>query len=165
MRDDVLGAMGHVALGSRLKRAGVQMQATAQKWLDDQGCEIASTQMPVILALYREETASTGQLARMLGIAQPGVSRMVDQMESAGWLVSAPGRADRRVREIRLSDAGLAFAQRAEQDYWPCIGAAVAEICEALQGDFLTQLGGLEAQLSSGAFERAIAATEGEGTA
>lgn len=153
MRDDILQSMGPVALGSRLKRAGVLMQSISQAWLDEQGCEIASTHMPVMLALFREGQASTGELAQMLGIAQPGVSRMVEQLEKSGWLVSRPGARDRRVREIRLSEQGLAFAQKANRDYWPRIGAAVEAICAELEGDLLSQLTGLETRLSAGDFQ------------
>lgn len=157
MSTDILQSMGPVALGSRLKRAGVLMQSISQDWLEEQGCEIASTHMPVMLALYREGQASTGELAQMLGIAQPGVSRMVEQLERAGWLKSTCGKTDRRVREIRLSDKGREFAVKANREYWPRIGAAVEAICAELQGDLLSQLSGLETRLGAGEFQARIA--------
>lgn len=153
MVEDFVASFGHTALGTRLKRSGMAMQAVAQKWLQAQGCELPSAQMPVLAALHLHGAQSTGELAQMLVIAQPGVSRMIDQMEKGGWVVSSPTDADRRVRRITLSDSGKALAARAARDLWPVIDAAVAELCADLDGSFIDQIAALEARLSSGVMQ------------
>jgi DNA-binding MarR family transcriptional regulator len=156
MSDDLLQSLGHLALGSRMKRAGVALQAVSQKWLLLQGCEIPATHMPVIAALHRRGAVSVGALAQMLGIAQPGVSRMVDLLAAKGWVVSEASATDRRVRELMLTDAGKAVAANAEQTLWPVIDAAVAELCEGLSGPFLAQMSEIEARLTDGALTRSL---------
>ena len=156
MPDDFLQSLNHLALGTRLKRAGIALQAATQQWLQAQGCSIPATHMPVIAALYRHGSLSTGALAQMLGIAQPGVSRMVEQLVADGWLVSETDTGDRRVRAIRLSTAGRTFAAEADRTLWPAIDAAVARLCADLSGSFLAQLTGFEDQLNGDALARSF---------
>ncbi|WP_300527591.1 MarR family transcriptional regulator [Maricaulis sp.] len=153
---DFLASLGHTALGSRLKRLGLALQAESQAWLETQDCSLASAQMPVLAALSRQNPLTTGQLATMLGIAQPGVSRMIADMEKGGWVLSRPGKADRRVREIILTDQGEALAARARTDFWPRIEAAAAAVCEGIEGGLLDQIGVLEQRMRSGQFRAAL---------
>jgi len=151
--EDFVASFGHTALGTRLKRSGMAMQAVAQKWLQTQGCELPSAQMPVLAALHFHGPRSTGELAQLLVIAQPGVSRLIDQMEKGGWVVSSVADADRRVRRIALSDTGEALATRAAEALWPVIDAAVTELCGEFEGSFIDQISALEDRLASGALE------------
>jgi DNA-binding MarR family transcriptional regulator len=88
MSDDFLQSLNHLAMGTRLKRAGIALQAETQKWLQANGCDIPTAHLPVITALDRMGATSVGVLAQMLGIAQPGVSRMVEQLIAGGWMRS-----------------------------------------------------------------------------
>lgn len=153
MVEEFVASFGHTALGTRLKRSGMAMQAVAQKWLQAQGCELPSAQMPALAALHFHGAQSTGELAQMLVIAQPGVSRLIDQMEKGGWVVSSATDADRRVRRIALSDSGKALAARAAKELWPVIDAAVSELCGELEGSFIDQISALEERLASGALD------------
>jgi DNA-binding MarR family transcriptional regulator len=166
VNDDLLQSLGHLALGSRMKRAGVALQAVSQKWLLEQGCEIPATHMPVIAALHRRDTVTVGVLAQMLGIAQPGVSRMVDQMVARGWVISTADARDRRVRALSLTNAGKALAEAAERSLWPAIDGAVAALCSDLSGPFLAQMTEIETRLADGALTRGLAGetAEAEGT-
>ena len=151
--NDYLQSLSHLAMGTRLKRAGIAMQAETQKWLRDNDCEIASAHLPVISALDRMGHASIGELARRLGIAQPGVSRMVDQLVAAGWVSSDPDLEDRRIRAVELTDKGRAFADEASRTLWPVIERAVARLCSGLSGSFLDQVTELEDRLAEGALQ------------
>lgn len=153
---DFLASLGHTALGSRLKRLGLALQAESQAWLETQDCSLASAQMPVLAALTRENPATTGQLAAMLGIAQPGVSRMIADMEKGGWVRSQPGETDRRVREIALTEKGQALAERARAEFWPRIDVAAEAVCDGLDGGLLEQIGALEKRMASGQFRSAL---------
>ncbi|WP_412545862.1 MarR family winged helix-turn-helix transcriptional regulator [Maricaulis sp. MIT060901] len=153
MVEDFVASFGHTALGTRLKRSGMAMQAVVQKWLQAQGCELPSAQMPVLAALHFHSPRSTGELAQMLVIAQPGVSRLIDQMEKGGWVVSTTTDADRRVRRIALSESGKVLAARAAEELWPVIDAAVTELCGELEGSFIDQISALEERLAGGALD------------
>lgn len=156
MENDFLASLGYTALGSRLKRLGLALQAESQAWLEAQDCSLASAQMPVLAALSAQNPATTGQLATMLGIAQPGVSRMIAEMEKGGWVISRPGQSDRRLREIALTEKGSALAQQARTEFWPRIDAAAAAMCGGLQGDLLEQVDALEQRMRSGQFRAAL---------
>ena len=147
---DILAHMGHTALGSRLKRAGMALQAMTQTWLEGQGCDLPAAQMPLLAALSQTDPRTTGELAQMLGMAQPGVSRMIDAMEKGGWVVVRSGDTDRRQRLIVLSDTGQALSVRAAREFWPRVNDAAARLCDGLDGDFLTQLTQLETRLRAG---------------
>lgn len=149
MSNDFLQSLDYLAMGTRLKRAGIALQAETQKWLQANGCEIPSAHLPVITALDKVGATSIGVLARMLGIAQPGVSRMVDQLVAGGWLRSETDPKDRRIREIQLTGKGRAFAAEASRSLWPVVEEVVAHLCAGLSGPFISQLTTLENRLAA----------------
>lgn len=156
--DDFLGSLGHLALGTRLKRTGTRLQAATQAWLKQVGCAVPASHMPLLAALHAAEPASLGRLVETLGIAQPGVTRMVQSLEAAG-LVAATGEGDdRRVRMLALTDAGRALVEEARRSLWPVVESAVADLCADLAGPLTGQLSELEARIAAGDYERALAA-------
>lgn len=163
MTYDFLQSMGAIALGSRLKRAGLAMQAASQQWLDAQGCPVPSTHMPLLAALYQRGPLAVGVLAEMLGIAQPGVTRMTAQLEAGGWVMSANDGEDRRVRRVQLTPAGQTLAEDASTTLWPQLGRVVESLCAELDGGFLDQVTGLEARLEAGRMAELLK-TEGTGS-
>lgn len=153
MSDDFLQSLDHLAMGTRLKRAGVALQGETQKWLQANGCDIPSAHLPVLTALDRKGATSIGVLTRMLGIAQPGVSRMVEQLAAGGWVNSQTDPKDRRIREIQLTEKGQAFVDTASRTLWPVIESTVAQLFTGLVGPFMDQLSVLEGRLASGDLE------------
>jgi len=162
MSDDFLQSLNHLAMGTRLKRAGVALQSEAQKWLQANGCDIPSAHLPVITALDRMGATSIGVLARMLGIAQPGVSRMVEQLVAGGWVRSETDPKDRRIREIQLTDKGRTFAAEASRSLWPVVEKAVARVCAGLSGPFMSQLTTLENRLATDALEASFRSAQAD---
>jgi DNA-binding MarR family transcriptional regulator len=156
MNGDFLGSLGHVALGSRLKRTGTRLQAATQAWLRDTECDVPAAHMPLLAALDSTGPASLGTLADLLGIAQPGVSRMVESLEAAGWIKSTPQSSDKRIRLLELTAAGRELVDDAKKNLWPMVQAAVIELCADLSGPLTDQLDALEAKLSAGAYEDAL---------
>ena len=166
MSDDFLQSLGVLALGTRLKRAGGQIQAATQAWLDARGFPVAATHMPVLAALDRYDALPVGTLAAMLGQAQPGVTRMTTQLEADGWLASRAHEGDGRVRVVALTPAGRDLVREAGETLWPHIARAVSGLCEGLgeggPDGFAGQLGALEDRLAAG---RLPALLNGEGEA
>jgi DNA-binding MarR family transcriptional regulator len=131
MEQDFIRQLGHLALGTRLKRLGDRMQQQTQVLLASHDIHVAAAQLPLLGAIDRLGSASIGTLAQALGIAQPGVTRLVGKLEQAGLLETVPTDRDRRVRTVQLTPAGQALVAHARAAAWPVVEAAVVELCGA----------------------------------
>ncbi|WP_289034332.1 MarR family transcriptional regulator [uncultured Roseibium sp.] len=150
MVEDVIQALGYVALGSRLKRLGERLQADTQE-LTSLLAEInlPTPHNPVLAALHRSGPMSIGDLAASLGQSQPGVTRMVSAMKKAGLVTAAPDTTDKRVSKVALTTKGRSVTEHLSEVLWPSVDAAVADACANLSGCFLEQLDQLDTALSS----------------
>jgi len=146
--EDVVKELGHLSLGTRLKRIGETLQAQTQVVLAAHGFEQPAAYFPLLAALDRLGALSVGELSQAVGVSQPVITRSLRGLEDDGLVDSEPSDTDRRVRRIALSRKGRALVQRARRDAWPTIEAAVAEACVGLKGDLLAQLAGLERALT-----------------
>ncbi len=156
MQYDFLTSLGHLALGSHLKRAGTLLQSATHAWVRNAGCDIPASQMPLLAALDSAGPVPLGTLADMLGVAQPGVSRMASSLEAAGWITLETEADDRRVRLLALTPAGRKLVAKAKKHWWPVIEEAAAELCADLSGPLTDQLTRLEEKLSAGAYQAAL---------
>jgi DNA-binding MarR family transcriptional regulator len=148
MVEDTVKELGLLALGTRLKRLGERLQAQSQELLDAAGFTLPASHFPVLAALERRGRMSVGELAETLGVTQPGVTRMLEKLESEGLVESQRQAGDRRVRMIVLSRAGERFVARAKSLAWPQIEAAVADACEGPARSLLHELTALEDALA-----------------
>jgi DNA-binding MarR family transcriptional regulator len=147
MPRDVIREYGYLTLGSRLKRIGEHMQADAARFMrDEAGIDMPLNVPPLLETLYREEALTVGELASVLALAQPGVTRTLNQLQADGLVETAKTDGDQRRRIVRLSDEGRALVERARR-YWPSVEAAVSEMCSAFEGDLLRQIDRLEDEL------------------
>ncbi|HET9389728.1 MAG TPA: MarR family transcriptional regulator, partial [Steroidobacteraceae bacterium] len=112
------------------------------------GMSLSASHFPLLAALDRLGPLSVGEIAAALGVSQPGVTRLLEKLESDG-LVKSQLAADRRRRPIMLSRAGQQLVLRGKQSAWARIEAAVAEACHDLRGSFLEQVGELEDTLEA----------------
>lgn len=149
MVTDIVREMGHLTLGSRLKRLGERLQAQTQALLTAAQISVPASHFPVLAALDRLGPLSVGELAQSVGISQPGVSRMLENLQSDGLVTSQRLRDDRRLRPIVLTKAGRQLVARAKQLIWPRIEAAVADACAGASGPLLAQLTSLEEALTA----------------
>ncbi len=157
---DVIADMGPAFLGSRLKRLAERMQAGAVTAIADAGLPLQPGQMAVLAAL-RSGPSTIGQLAAVIGISQPGVTRSVGQLAKLGIVADRPA-ADQRSRLVELTEAGRAAAELAATQLWPRIGMAAEELLAGLSGSFLDQLAGIERALDTASIaERAARARPG----
>ena len=148
MITDVIREFGHLSLGSRLKRLGERLQAQTQVLLTEADISLPASHFPLLAALDRLGPLSVGELAQAVGISQPGVSRMLENLQSEGLVSSQRPAGDRRLRPIVLSKAGRQLIARAKRLAWPRIEAAVANACADASGPLLTQLTALEDALA-----------------
>lgn len=147
MAQDFVRSKGYLTLGSRLKRIGERLQAESQEVFQILGIDFASALMPTLHALD-EGGMTIGELAESLGVAQPGVTRNVAQLEAAGLVQVSTGAKDKRVRTVSLTPKGADVVALAIRELDPWISSAVAEICDRLEGPFLSQLAALEDALA-----------------
>lgn len=147
--EDVVKALGHLTLGTRLKRLGERLQAQTQAVLDGAGISVPASHFPVLAALDRLGPLSVGELTEAVGVTQPGVTRLLDKLESEGLVQSRQVQDDRRIRTISLSRSGQQLVARAKRIAWPMVEAAVTNACAGPAEHLLAQLGALEDALAS----------------
>lgn len=141
---DAIRALGHLALGTRLKRLGDRLQASTQVILDEAGVPVPASHLPPLKALSSGGAMTVGDLSRALGVTQPGVTRMTAALEAAGLVRSSAADEDRRTRIVALTPAGRQLLVRLERRTFPLIEAAVREACDDASGRFLARLAALE---------------------
>ena len=153
---DLIGDLGYLTLGSRLRRIGERLQATTQAYLARNGVEIQVAHLSVLYALGEQEPSAIGDLAQTLGLSQPGVTRMVERLEAGGWIETEKRAADRRQRFVRLSEQGRAWVKQARALHWPVIEASVAALADQLSGSLIDQLSGFEAAIVDGVLDEEL---------
>lgn len=152
MTEDVVKTLGYLTLGTRLKRLGERLQAQTQVLLESAGIEVPASNFPVLAALDRLGPLSVGELSEAVGVTQPGVTRLLDKLESENLVQSRQASDDRRVRTIALTRSGQTLIARSKRLAWPLIESAVADACghtENSAAGLLEQLTALEQALAT----------------
>src|SRR5579859_6103911 len=142
--EDVVKELGHLALGTRLKRLGERLQAQTQVVLGGAGIKLPASHFPVLAALGRLGPLNVGELTEAVGMSQPGVTRLLDKLAADGLVQSSQSAADRRVRTIELTKSGRQLISRAQRTVWPMVEAAVADACAGPARTLLPVLTALE---------------------
>lgn len=144
MHDDLVRSYGYLTLGSRFKRIGERMQADVQRLTASQGFELHGALWTMLGVIERDGPLTVGELAQTLGIAQPGVTRSLAQLETRGLVRPLRSKGDQRVKRVALTEQGRSVVDHAKREIWPRVERAVAEICDGLQGPLLEQLAAIE---------------------
>lgn len=140
MMRDVVKAEGAIMLGSRLKRLAERLQAGAERIAIDCGLPTQPSQMPLLTALHRDGPTSVGDLAEVMGISQPAVTRILSRLVEMELVEANRDGRDQRTRIIALTAKGSEAMDLARTSLWPRLRAAVAEL-----GDIDALLGHVEA--------------------
>lgn len=146
---DIVRELGHLTLGTRLKRLGERLQAQTQVLLADADISLPASHCPLLAALDRLGPLSVGELAQAVGISQPGISRMLEALQADDLVASRRPAGDRRLRTIELTKAGRELIARSKRLAWPRVESAVAEACAGISGSLLEQLSALEEALAA----------------
>lgn len=147
MTRDILSEMGHLALGSRLKRLAERMQADATKVFADRGLPIQSTHFPLLVALSTYGPLSVSEAVEAVGISQPAVTRIHNSLQALGITTSESVEGDNRQKRIRLTADGEALLNELRHDLWPQVRRAAQTLCEGEATDFLSWITRLESAL------------------
>lgn len=149
MTPDVVAELGHLFLGSRLKRVAERLQADAVKVHKAMGIEAQPAEVALLAAVDRLGPITVSGAVEALGVSQPGVTRTAAGLIDRGLLASESGQHDQRQKVLVLTRSGRALIAKAKKAAWPAIESAVSELCAPLKGSLLEQLAGLERQLDA----------------
>lgn len=154
---DLITQLGHMCMGSRLKRLGERMQAGVSQILEAEGHAIQPSHMPLLVALGRDGPMTIGALGEAIGISQPGTTRAAARLQQLGLAEAAPGGGDRRQRAILLTPAGEKLLAHFTATLFPAVDRAVADLCTEAGGDLLATLERVEAGLDERPLDARIA--------
>lgn len=149
MPPDLIAELGHLFLGSRLKRLAERLQADAAKIHKAMGVEAQPAEVALLAALDRFGPMTIGKAVEALGVSQPGVTRTATGLIERGLVQSETGEEDQRQKVLTLTRSGRALIAKSKKAAWPAIELAVSEICAPLHGTLLEQLTALERQLDA----------------
>lgn len=145
---DIVAQLGPLMLGSRLKRLGERLQADTARFIEQCGLDVQPSQYPILVLLDRNGAMSVNELVEATGVSQPGVTRNLANLVSAGLVDTNKGMRDQRQRMIALTAKGAVLVERSKCEVWPFIRAAAANISRDMSGSFLDMVGEVEARLA-----------------
>lgn len=145
---DVLTELGHLFLGSRLKRLAERLQTDAAKVHKAMGVDAQPAELALLAAIDKHGPLSISAAVDALGVSQPAVSRTATGLVDRGLLATETDDADQRQKTLKLTRSGRALVTKAKDAPWPVIAEAVRAMCAPLEGSFLDQLASLERQLN-----------------
>lgn len=146
--DDVLEALGPIALGSRLKRLGERLQADAEAMLASVGVDLVPAEIGLMAALAQGGPLMVSQAAQRVGISQPAITRLAQGLERRGHVTIRPADADRRARAICLTPQGSAAMAIVRARVWTRLGPVVDGLCGGSSERLLADVRTVEAGLA-----------------
>lgn len=157
MVEDIVRTLGHLTLGTRLKRIGERLQADTQELTTLLAeTDLPTSHNPVLAALDRNGPLSISDLAKALGQSQPGITRTVGKMKAAGLVQTKPDLEDARVNTVVLTGKGADLVAHLKSTLWPATEMAVEDACSDLSGALLDQLTQLERRLRDKPLKRRV---------
>jgi DNA-binding MarR family transcriptional regulator len=157
MVEDVVRQLGHLTLGTRLKRVGERLQSQTQRILNAHELPIQAAQFPFLAAVDRLGPLAIGELAEAVGMTQPGATRALAQLAEEGFVEIANASDDQRRKVVTLTRQGKRLVEIGKRDVWPVIELAVKEVCRKLSGSLLEQLAALEDAIGEEPLDRRAA--------
>lgn len=152
---DILQDLGHVVLGSRLKRLAERLLADATAILDQAGLAIQPSHLALLAALDRYGPLSIMEAVATVGFSQPAMTRTVAALRDAGLITTDQNPGDARAKQIALTHSGRAILAETKHRVWPKVGAAVSDLLGGREPEFLALLTLFETHLAERSmFER-----------
>src|SRR5262245_36174461 len=139
MPEDIVRALGFLALGTRMRRIGERLQADTQDLLRELNIGVAPSQYAFLIALYRLGPLTIGDLSDAVGVTQPATTKSVGLIARLGLLRVAASDEDQRRKIVSLTEKGQKLIATANRDAAPLIERAVADLCAGLDGPLLDQ--------------------------
>lgn len=148
---DILRDLGALALGSRLKRLSDRLMQDGIRVYRDAGNTFEPKWFPVYYFLSHVGPSAVTDIARGLGVTHPSVNQVAKEMVAAGLVASYKDTKDKRKRVLALTKQGKSQLPELE-GIWNDIQAALQELLEETQVDFLGYVETLERGLDKRSF-------------
>ena len=100
-----------LAMGYRLMVDGLHERLQAAGWHD------VRPAYGFVLLATRDEPSTTNDLAALMGISKQATSKLLDQMETAGYVRRTDSALDGRVKDIALAARGRRLLAEDERIY------------------------------------------------
>lgn len=145
--DDVMDALGSLALGSRLKRLSDQLMSEVAAIYERSDVSLNPRFFPFLNALHQRGEMGVMELSKSLNLTHPAVSQMVKPLESEGWIEVREAATDARCRRLTLTPHATKTIEQITP-LWRKIRAAIDEVLAATGCDFVETLGKIEDELN-----------------
>ncbi len=155
MENDFLRDLEFLGITARLKRLSDALSTSIRELYKDQELTIEPSWHLVFLFLRKNDNCSMGEIAKALQLSQPALTKMINRMESKGYIEVVRDANDNRKKFLMLSAKAEAEFPKFEK-VWEAGQKAVMDILEA-NSEFIRNLEKLENQIRSKSFsDRAI---------
>jgi DNA-binding MarR family transcriptional regulator/N-acetylglutamate synthase-like GNAT family acetyltransferase len=150
MSNDALADLGFLFLGSRMKRLAERMQADATKIFEAAGHgRLLPAFNATMATLDRHGEATIGEIADLIGVSQPAITRTIAGMIEAGLVTNDAHESDQRIKIIRLTDKSRRMAAHLKSTVWRQIAEAARDLsADAGCADILERLTAYEIKLA-----------------
>ncbi|MGO4211372.1 MarR family winged helix-turn-helix transcriptional regulator [Terriglobus sp. 2YAB30_2] len=124
-------------LGYWLRRVSNAVSGSFARALQEKQTSVA--EWVLLRELYERGQASPSELADSLGLTRGAVSKIVDKLDTKGWLETETKEGDSRFRLLSLTSAGqrslpvlAEIADQNDADYFDCLTAREKSILREL---------------------------------
>ncbi len=104
-----------IPIGALLKRIHTELEKRANRDLQENDLTFSQMHMLGVLDRQPEGAATLKELERYFCTAQSTVAGIAVRLERKGLVAACPDVADRRVKRIRITEAGRALCRRAKR--------------------------------------------------
>jgi len=126
---DFFDRVGKVALGSRLRLMTARITDDAAKIYELYGMEFMPKWFPVFFTLANEREITITEIANEIGHSQPSVSKIIQEMTSAGLVQDNVKTTDKRRNVVVMTEKGLSLSEEIKLQ-WLDVEAAVESLIE-----------------------------------
>ncbi|MDB5025663.1 MAG: MarR family transcriptional regulator [Mucilaginibacter sp.] len=123
-------SLGHLVLGSRLRRLSEAFLSEINKTYQAAGIEFDASWFPVFYLLSKNESLSIKELSDTTGVSHPAASQLVTNLKSKKLLKTTTCRDDGRRQLVQLTKAGRALLEQI-LPVWEALSITMEELVTA----------------------------------
>jgi len=153
VHSDVLGELGALAFGNRLKRLSDRVMQEGAKMYRATGIAFEPKWFPVYYYLSEMGPRSIMDIAKAVGISHPSVNQIAREMKAANLVSAYKDTKDKRKRVLALTSYGKSQKKSIEA-VWQVIGATLTDLLNETGVDFLGYMGTVERLLDRRSLEQ-----------
>jgi DNA-binding MarR family transcriptional regulator len=123
-------SLGHLVLGSRLRRLSEAFLSEINKTYQAAGIEFDASWFPVFYLLSKNGSLSIKELSDITGVSHPAASQLVTNLKSKKLLKTTTCTDDGRRQLVQLTKAGHALLERI-LPVWEALSLTMEELVTA----------------------------------